>query len=211
METYRHPHIAAVSPQGGYTDLRSTPFSVGTYKVILDTQFHPPGNGVGVFAFTNRWTLTETLFNVKYLRLLWATFPHVADPGDGSGSDEMITIRSASGAAAASKQTIPTGSFVSAFPPKSATVGTSTQFIDSHLGAVACLQNTAFPGAATLHYQALDYDIVQYFNTPITQISDISLQFFNSIGLPIGYGEGQNPNKVVMCWEFTCAGVGSNP
>ena len=39
METYRHPHVAAVSPQGGYTDLRSTPFSVGTYKAILDTQF----------------------------------------------------------------------------------------------------------------------------------------------------------------------------
>ena len=90
--TYKSPIIASVD--GGYEDLRNTPFSIGTYKIVFNTQFEPP-TAPGTTAFNRRFQLTTPLRGVKKIRLLYARFPQVGESavGVGDGTDALISIQ----------------------------------------------------------------------------------------------------------------------
>lgn len=192
--TYQTPIISPTF-EGTYRDLRNTPFSVPTYKFVLDTEFHPPNAGPGVFAFHNQWQLISPLKNVKWIKLLWAVIPN------GTNSDEMVNLHFNWGAGSNSSS----GTWGGAFPPRHGST-TSTQFLDGTSNAFAALVNDTL-GAAnqSLIFKGEDYHIEQYFPSPI-EINRIKLsEVTNSHGTPIGYGTGEEPIKLLFAFEVVCA------
>jgi hypothetical protein len=179
------------------------------YKIVVDTRRHVPG--AGGETFNNIWTLTESLYNVKRIKLLWARFPHVAagiDPTDPlSGSDHSIIIQI--GAGAASKATLPNGKWISTYPVKDGGAALSNQFFDRQEGAFAVLNNEGFDAGATYNFRGEDYLIDQVFPVPITQLAQLSFQFFNARGHEIGYGIGAAAIDVSMAFEIECSGTGA--
>lgn len=186
-QTYKTPLIAPLITSGAI-DFRNTPFSVPSYKVVLDTEVHPPGAVPGAFVFQNRWKLTSELKHVKFIKLLWAIVPNA------TSSDETITIRANWH-----------GTFGSAFPPRHGN-NTSSQFLDETEGAFAVLPNQVAGAVLGTNnfFQGEDFHVVQYFPQPI-DLNVIELTFFNSHGDELEYGQVGEPIKVVLCLEVYCS------
>lgn len=193
--TYKSPILASVD--GGYEDLRNTPFSIGTYKIVFNTQFEPP-TAPGTTAFNRRFQLTTPLRGVKKIRLLYARFPQVGESavGAGNGTDALISIQIREFK----------GKYTSTHPKRNGR-NVSNLFSDNVQSSFVTLLNETV-GVGTLNYKGYDYDVIEYFSTPIV-LDEVTFNFFNSTGIEIGYAVGANiaVNQIILAMEVTCQGV----
>jgi hypothetical protein len=152
---------------------------------------------VGTYIYVNKWTLTQPIYNVKKVSVVWATFPHVAAVAE-AGSDEQIVLVIER---TSLRESIPIGSYVSSSPTKEiSTNPTSTEFLDKVQGAFGVFVNEGLATSTTCVFRQNDYTVEQNYDIPLSQVSQISFDFYNSKGVPIGYN---NTHNVCICLEFT--------
>lgn len=182
--TFQNPVLCATTDTiGNYIDTRNTPFSIGTFKVVLNTRNI---DNAGNPQFTTRWRLTEPLRGVKYIKILYGQFPNVAN------SDAFIVIRS---------NLKLHSQFVSTFPPRHG-VATTSANVDVIQGSFATILNTNLAGQ-NMFYLDGNYPIVHYCPTTI-DIEEVEFEFFNSTGTPLQYAATNE--EAILCLEIYCQG-----
>lgn len=208
------------TPYIGAETLRSDPQSETKYRVLYDSLVTKNGTD----SFHKHMRLTKSLAQVKYIRLLWALLPNavatVAPARPKAATDHYIAVRLTSGSK--SREMLPNGPYINSelLDGDPALPNTNvSQVSDAHFVIKNTTWDKTIPGFDPddlISYDAeADYDSSIYYPIGITKWSEFHMEFYNSRGEEINYGDASaDPNenrpttsRVVMMFEVVCGGI----